>query len=135
MSAVEPGDGAAPSGTQRLDKWLWFVRVVKTRTLAAALVTGGKIRLNRERIEKPSQLVRPGDVLTITAHARVRVLKVVAPGSRRGSPAEAKALFEDLTPLEPPRAATEPAVAGREPGSGRPTKRERRQLDKLMGGD
>ncbi len=127
--------GSSIAGTQRLDKWLWFVRVVKSRTLAAALVTGGKIRLNRDRIEKPSHLVKPGDVLTITVNARVRVLKVAAPGTRRGSPIEARALYEDLTPPEPPRAERLTPMAEREPGSGRPTKRDRRLLDKWNAGD
>jgi ribosome-associated heat shock protein Hsp15 len=119
------------SATQRLDKWLWFVRVVKTRTLAAKLVANGGVRLNRQRMEKPSATVRPGDVLTIAVHDRVRILKVVAPGTRRGAPAEAQLLYEDLTPPRDPVAPSETSVAPREEGTGRPTKRERRQTDRL----
>lgn len=119
---------------QRLDKWLWFVRVIKTRTQAAGLVTDGKVRLNRVRVEKPSQIVRPGDVVTVSVRGHVRVLKMVAAGERRGPPAEARALFEDLTPPPPPRAegqATAAQSGMRAPGEGRPTKRDRRLLDRL----
>ncbi|MDX2156789.1 MAG: RNA-binding S4 domain-containing protein [Hyphomicrobiaceae bacterium] len=121
-------------GSQRLDKWLWFVRVVKTRTLAAGLVTEGRVRVNRERIAKPSHLVRAGDVVTVTVGPRVRILEVLAPGVRRGPPAEAQDLYRDLTPArEQPSATRESRPAGgtRDVGSGRPTKRDRRALDRL----
>jgi ribosome-associated heat shock protein Hsp15 len=143
----EPGrssPGAADS--QRLDKWLWFARVAKSRTLAAALVESGKIRVNRTRAAKPSQLVKVGDVITAGAHRDVRILRVKAPGARRGPPAEAQALYEELTPPSaPPRSsgrvaegADAAAVDGlrpgeRAPGAGRPTKRDRRLLDLLKG--
>ena len=118
----------------RLDKWLWHARVVKTRTLAARLVTSGKVRVNKERIVRPARTVRPGDILTIAVHRRIKVLKIVALGSRRGPASEAQALFEDLSP---PAARSKahgdltPTHAARQPGSGRPTKRERRQTDSL----
>ncbi len=130
MSTASDPEPAVASA-QRLDKWLWFVRVVKTRTLAAKLVADGGVRLNRQRIEKPSATVRPGDVLTIAVHDRVRILKVVAPGVRRGPPAEAQLLYEDLTPPPDPVVPKDPGVAPREEGAGRPTKRERRQTDRL----
>ncbi|MGE3917106.1 MAG: RNA-binding S4 domain-containing protein [Hyphomicrobiaceae bacterium] len=126
---------ASPSGAQRLDKWLWFTRAVKTRTLAARLVTDGRVRVNRERVVKPSQSLRAGDVVTLAAGGHVRVLEVVAPGTRRGPPTEAQSLYRDLTP---PRERTDQGgVTGsdssgaRDPGSGRPTKRDRRALDRL----
>jgi ribosome-associated heat shock protein Hsp15 len=124
---------SAPAGAQRLDKWLWFARVIKSRTQAAALVTDGKVRLNKSKVEKPSQAVKPGDVLTVAVHSRVRILEVVAAGSRRGPPAEAQGLFRDLTPPPPPRdaAAALPSHAAREPGTGRPTKRDRRHIQRL----
>ena len=124
-------DGRASGGTQRIDKWLWFARVVKTRTLAAKLVTEGGVRLNREMVEKSSATVRNGDVLTIAVHTRVRILKVVNPGERRGSAPEAALLFEDLTPPADPVIKPPPGPADREAGSGRPTKRERRLTDRL----
>jgi ribosome-associated heat shock protein Hsp15 len=82
---------------QRLDKWLWFARVVKTRTLACRLVTEGHVRVNAKRIETPAKPVEPGDVLTIALEHQIRVLKVVAPGVRRGGFPEARLLFEDLS--------------------------------------
>jgi ribosome-associated heat shock protein Hsp15 len=83
---------------QRLDKWLWFARVAKTRSLAARLVVEGHVRLNARRIETPAKAIGPGDVLTIALERNVRVLKVVAPGTRRGGFPEAALLFEDLNP-------------------------------------
>lgn len=132
----EPAPGpAAGGGTQRLDKWLWFARVVKTRTLATQLVLDGKVRVNRARADKPSQPVRPGDVITVTAHSRVRILKIIAAGERRGSASVAQTLYEDLTPPTAPGGAAgeggDPGAPQREPGSGRPTKRERRAIDRL----
>ncbi len=87
-----------PAGTlsQRVDKWLWHARVVKTRTLAAEIVEAGKVRRNRERMTKSSDHVKPGDVLTITLPSRVLVLRVTGQSERRGSPADAARLFEDI---------------------------------------
>ena len=131
----EPAPGPVGGAAQRLDKWLWFARVVKTRTLATALVLDGKVRVNRARIDKPSQTVRAGDVITVTAHSRVRILKVVGTGERRGSATVAQTLYEDLTPSasDPQHEGGDhdPAHSQREPGSGRPTKRERRAIEKL----
>jgi len=133
----EPGE-TQDAGSQRLDKWLWFARVIKTRTQAAGLVTDGKVRVNRQRIDKPSQALRPGDVVTVTVRGRVRVLKVLRPGIRRGPPAEAGTLFEDVAAkVAPPVAAlglVGSAAGIRAPGQGRPTKRERRDIDRLKGG-
>jgi ribosome-associated heat shock protein Hsp15 len=81
---------------QRVDKWLWFARVTKTRTRAARLVTDGHVRLNARRIETPATAVGPGDVLTIALERQVRVLEVVAAGKRRGACPEAAQLFKDL---------------------------------------
>ena len=128
---------AMPAGTisQRVDRWLWFVRAVKSRTLAAGLVEDGRVRINRAKAAKSSQTVKPGDVLTITVGPRLRILKVVALGQRRGPPAEAQTLYEDLSPPPPPREARPDTVLDetREAGSGRPTKRDRRQTDWLKG--
>lgn len=85
---------------QRVDKWLWFARVVKSRTAAADLVTAGKVRINRGKADKPSAPVKSGDVVTVAVHRTVRVLKVLHAGSRRGPPAEARLLFDEL-PVEP----------------------------------
>jgi ribosome-associated heat shock protein Hsp15 len=82
---------------QRLDKWLWFARVVRTRTLAARLVGDGHVRVNTLRIETPAKPVGPGDVLTIALERHVRVLRIVAIAPRRGGAEAAKLLFEELT--------------------------------------
>jgi ribosome-associated heat shock protein Hsp15 len=126
--------GTDPAATQRIDKWLWFARMTKSRTLAAELVVAGRIRVNREKAEKPSQTVRPGDVLTIALGARARVLKVVATGVRRGPASEAAMLYDDLTPPPPPADVKTALAASREPGAGRPTKRDRRAIDRFTGG-
>jgi len=91
---------------QRLDKWLWFARVAKTRTVAARLVADGHVRVNARRIDTPSKNVVPGDVLTIALEQKVRVLKVIGPGTRRGAFTEAKLLFEDLSQEPEPAASS-----------------------------
>lgn len=127
----DEGTPRAPDAPQRVDKWLWFARVVKTRTLAAGLVHDGKVRLNRVKIDKPSHTCRAGDVITVAAGSRVRVLKVLAPGTRRGPATEAQSLYEDVS-LPPAVAA--PGQAAPEPSS-RPTKKGRRQIARLRGGN
>jgi ribosome-associated heat shock protein Hsp15 len=81
---------------QRLDKWLWFARILKSRTSAAQLIEGGKVRVNRARVVKPSHTVQKGDVLTVALRGRVLVLRILACGTRRGPPAEAKLLYEHV---------------------------------------
>jgi ribosome-associated heat shock protein Hsp15 len=122
-------------GRQRIDKWLFFARVLKSRSLAAKLVEAGRVRIDGERSEKASDFVKPGDVLTINLDRSITILKVVAPGERRGPYEEARKLYEDLTP--PPVAPDIPSaqVPVREAGSGRPTKKERRAIDRLTDGD
>ena len=118
---------------QRIDKWLWHARVVRTRSAAAALSGAGLVRINGARIDTSSRPVRPGDVVTIALDRNVRVLKVIGYAVRRGSAETVRALYEDLTP--PPAPRTEPTGGEREEGSGRPTKRERREIDQLQGRD
>lgn len=84
-------------GKQRLDKWLWFARIVKTRSLATKLVLDGHVRLNSQRIDTPAKTVGPGDVLTIALESRIAVLRVAAIGARRGPFSEARLLFDDLS--------------------------------------
>jgi ribosome-associated heat shock protein Hsp15 len=86
------------SVSQRVDKWLWHARIVKTRSLAAEIVEAGKIRRNRERLAKASDIVRIGDVLTITLRSRVLVLRVTANADRRGSAVDAAHLYEAIQP-------------------------------------
>ena len=125
------------SGTQRLDKWLWFARFLKSRSLATTLAASGRLRLNGVIVAKAHQQVKAGDVLTFPLGPHIRVIKVLQPGSRRGPAPEAQGLYEDLSP-PPARTSRENLPPGGEPprreaGSGRPTKRERRALDQLMG--
>ncbi len=114
----------------RLDKWLWAARVFKTRGLAADACDGGKVDVNAQAA-KPAKALRPGDLIRVTLpQGRRRVLRVAVLDDRRGSAALARTLFEDLTPPEPPRPRWG-APPLRPPGAGRPTKRERRVLDRL----
>ncbi|MGD9913472.1 MAG: RNA-binding S4 domain-containing protein [Rhizobiaceae bacterium] len=83
---------------QRLDKWLFFARVIKSRTLAARLVEAGRVRINGNKVTQPAASVKPGDVLTMTVERRVLVYRVVGAGERRGPAPEARGLYEDITP-------------------------------------
>lgn len=124
---------------QRIDKWLWHARFFKTRTLAAKVVEGGHCRINRERVRKPGHAVKPGDVLTFAQGHDIRVIEVSALGERRGPAPEARQLYKDLDP--PPvrsadpekRELAESSVPQRDKGAGRPTKRDRRQMEKVQG--
>lgn len=91
--APAPDDGA------RLDKWLWQARFVKSRALAAQLIEKRRLRINQTLVTKTHYRVRPGDVLTFPQGARVRVVRVLAIGTRRGPPHEARTLYEDLADL------------------------------------
>ena len=81
---------------QRIDKWLWHARVVRTRPDAAGLATSGRVRINGRRIDAAGRPVRPGDVVTVALDGRVRVLKVAGFLDRRGSATAARRLYEDL---------------------------------------
>ncbi|MEM7237397.1 MAG: RNA-binding S4 domain-containing protein [Pseudomonadota bacterium] len=113
----------------RVDKWLWHARFFKTRSKATSIVAEKGVRINSERTVKPAQTVRPGDVLTFTAGSLVRVVRIEATAQRRGPASEAQGLYTDLDPPE----RREPAAdgPGRDAGSGRPSKRERREIDAL----
>ncbi len=127
----------------RIDKWLWHARFFKTRTLASKLCNGGKLRVNSDPVAKAHYRVRRGDVLTFPQGDRIRVIEVRDFGARRGPATEARTLYEDLAPPAPRPASAEagpgggPAGSGRsahrEAGAGRPTKAERRALDRLRG--
>jgi ribosome-associated heat shock protein Hsp15 len=113
VSATGSGGGI------RLDKWLWHARFFRSRSLAAAAIAAGTVRVNAQRVTRPGRTVAPGDVLTFVQGARVRVVRVAAPGVRRGPAAEAAALYHDLDPAAPatPAAAADPPqrVEGRAP--------------------
>ena len=121
--------------SRRLDKWLWYARFFKSRSLATKSCASGKLRLNEKVVRKAHYGLRVGDVLTFPRGPHIRVVRVVGLGTRRGPAPEAQALYDDL---DPPQARKKDGPrpvqqARREPGSGRPTKRERRETDRLKG--
>lgn len=107
----------------RIDKWLWHARFFKTRSLAARQVAEGRVRVNSVRISKPARAVAAGDVLTFPQANAIRVVKILALGSRRGPAPEARELYEDLAPPED-QPSQRPLVRS----GPRPTKKERRRL-------
>jgi len=123
--------------TQRLDKWLWYARFFKSRSLATKFCQSGKLRVDGTIIRKAHHSVHVGNVLTFPKGADIRVIKVLDSGTRRGPAAEAQELYNDLDPPEvSARDSREPLAAvastgSREPGAGRPTKADRRAFDRL----
>ncbi len=99
FASEKGGDPAMRS--QRLDRWLYFARISKSRTLAQKLCQAGHVRINRDKVRSGAKAVRPGDVLTLSLPSRVRVLKIAALGDRRGPAVEAQTLYEDMTPPSP----------------------------------
>jgi ribosome-associated heat shock protein Hsp15 len=121
----------------RLDKWLWHARLFKSRTIAATQIAGGGFRVNRALVHKSHHVVQPGDVVTFAKGPYTRVVEVVALGCRRGPAAEAQALYRDLNPPEQqpkPDAKNRMLTGQRDPGTGRPTKKQRRETERLQGG-
>jgi ribosome-associated heat shock protein Hsp15 len=124
-----PADPPVPK--ERLDKWLWHARFFKTRSLASKKVGEGKIRVNQQPVTKPAFTVSPDDVLTFSQGDRVRVVRVRAIATRRGPAPEAQALYEDLSPPPPPkRPAPAQGANPRYDKAGRPTKKDRRDMDR-----
>ncbi len=82
---------------QRIDRWLWNARVVRTRTAAAALVAAGNVRINGARVTAPGRDVKCGEVVTVALDARIRVLKVAGMAPRRGDASAASLLYEELS--------------------------------------
>ena len=120
----------------RLDKWLHCARFFKTRSIAASVVQAGRLRVDKTPVSKAHWLVRPGQVLTFVQGRHVRVIRVEAIPIRRGPASEAQTLYTDLAPPTRDDALPQdPATASRKPGSGRPTKKERRQIDAIRGDD
>lgn len=125
-----------PVAKLRIDKWLWYARVAKTRTLAAKLVTAGHVRINKEKVLAAKSAIKIGDVLTIARDDRIRILKIAALGERRGPASEAQLLYEDLTPAVSKEAKpVQPVVDKRDAGAGRPTKKDRRQIMRFKQGE
>ncbi|MDR6103686.1 ribosome-associated heat shock protein Hsp15 [Agrobacterium larrymoorei] len=129
------GDKEQPleAGRQRLDKWLFFARMAKSRSIAQSYIQSGNIKVNGAPVRQSSHMVKIGDRLDIAIERMDRILIVKAPGERRGPYEEAKLLYDDQTPpREPKDRMTLLEQAVRQPGSGRPTKKERRALDRFI---
>ncbi|HMB75136.1 MAG TPA: RNA-binding S4 domain-containing protein [Kiloniellaceae bacterium] len=124
-------DEAPQQASLRLDKWLWYARFFKTRSLASRVCESGKVRLAGTPVSKTHQKIKCGDVLTFRQGEHIRVVRVLALGTRRGPAGEAQALYEDLAPPDRENRLpknTPPPVAQRKAGEGRPTKRDRRAM-------
>jgi ribosome-associated heat shock protein Hsp15 len=115
---------------QRIDKWLFFARAVKSRSLGAKLASGGQVKINERTSDGADNALRVGDVLSIGLERHVLVWKVLALGERRGPAPEAQHLYEDLTPAKTDTDHIS-KDAQRDPGSGRPEKKERRAMERL----
>jgi ribosome-associated heat shock protein Hsp15 len=113
----------------RVDRWLWAVRIEKTRTAATDACRGGHVSVNRNPA-KPATLVRPGDRVTVTLPGRIRELEVVQIIEKRVAASVAAGCLIDHSPPPSPGPASGPVFA-RDPSTGRPTKRDRRRLDQL----
>ncbi|MEM7438993.1 MAG: RNA-binding S4 domain-containing protein [Pseudomonadota bacterium] len=116
-----------PRPSLRIDKWLWYARFFKTRGLAAKVAAGGHCRVNGEHVAKASFGVGPGDTITFPQGRQVRVVEILEIGSRRGPAPEAQSLYLDISPPPPPK----PTVVPGSDRSGRPTKSDRRAIEKL----
>ncbi|HKQ39377.1 MAG TPA: RNA-binding S4 domain-containing protein [Verrucomicrobiae bacterium] len=118
----------------RIDKWLWAVRIYKSRSLATAACSAGKVRIAGEAL-KPSRSVRVGDIITATTGELTRTVRVVAPLERRVGAKLVGDYMEDLTPpseYQKPREPNFRPLLLRPKGTGRPTKKERRKIDELL---
>lgn len=119
---------------RRIDQWLFFARLCKSRSLAGRIVEAGHIRINREKVTKPAALLHEGDVITAMINRQLKVVEVAALGTRRGPATEAAELYIDKTPQTPDKRKS-PAITAFTPtrakGMGRPTKKDRRRIDSL----
>ncbi|WP_435282411.1 RNA-binding S4 domain-containing protein [Streptomyces koelreuteriae] len=132
--AIASADAAGPQSgeTVRVDSWIWSVRLVKTRSMGATACRGGHVRVNGDRV-KPAHAVRVGDEVRLRHEGRERVVVVKRLIRKRvGAPVAAQC-YIDNSPPPPPRDAVAPAGI-RDRGAGRPTKRDRREMERLRGG-
>ena len=119
--------GTEPTATVRLDKWLLAARLFKTRPLAQEACDGGHVTVN-DRPAAPARPVKIGDMVVALTHGGRKILTITGLGERRGPAALARTLYDDLTPPTPP---SEEPIALRERGAGRPTKRDRRMIERI----
>ena len=122
---------ASDEGSVRVDSWIWSVRLTKTRSLAASACRAGHVRVNGERV-KPAHAVRPGDEVRLRHAGRDRIVVVSRIVRKRVGADVAAECFVDDSPPPPTREQTVP-IGLRDRGSGRPTKRDRREMERLRG--
>jgi ribosome-associated heat shock protein Hsp15 len=134
MAQDKPDSGVAQA-RQRLDKWLFFARIAKSRSLAQAWISAGHVHVNGAAVRQPAHLVKPGDRIEVSAERKDLVLAVLLPGERRGPFEEARHLYQDVTPERPKDRLTNFELATRDRGAGRPTKKDRRAIDRLRDED
>ena len=122
--------------TLRLDIYLYYIRIFKSRSIATKFVLTNRLRISGQVTQKPHKMISVGDVLTMTINDNIKILKVLDIPSRRGPYPESLNFYEDITPIEiiPKKKSSNIDIKFVE-RVGRPTKRERRQTDKLMGRD
>ncbi|MEU0598709.1 RNA-binding S4 domain-containing protein [Streptomyces sp. NPDC006393] len=130
-AAIAAAEAAGPASgeTVRIDSWIWAVRLVKTRSVGATACRGGHVRVNGERV-KPSHSVRVGDEVRVRQEGRERIVVVRRLIRKRVGAPVAVQCYVDNSPPPPPREAVAP-IAVRDRGAGRPTKRDRRELERL----
>jgi len=119
------------AGSGRVDSWIWSVRLAKSRSAASTACKGGHVRVNGARV-KPAHVVRPGDEVRVRQGDRDRIVVVTKVITRRVGAPEAAECYVDNSPPPPPREVAAPAGV-RDRGAGRPTKRDRRSIDRLLG--
>jgi ribosome-associated heat shock protein Hsp15 len=115
----------------RVDRWLWAVRVYRTRTMATDACRAGHVRIGRTAV-KPAHTVRAGDRVRVNQDGWERDLEVLKVIDKRVGPPVAATCVDDHSPPRPPSERVEPLFA-RDPAAGRPTKRDRRDLDRFRG--
>lgn len=123
---------AEAKNSRRLDQWLWYARIFKTRGAASKFCQAKKIRLDGDLISKAKTPVRIGMMLSFTLDEQIKILKIEALGVRRGPAVEAQSLYDDQSPPPPTKEEkihNSPML--RERGAGRPTKTERRAMERL----
>ena len=127
---ADGADATSHAGV-RLDRWLWAARMFKTRGQASKACAAGHVKVDG-RSCKASKIVHPGVTVDVLTPGGPRILEVLKLGDRRGPFSEARLLYEDHTPAPPPKETSMEVAHVRERGEGRPSKRDRRLLDRLM---
>ena len=128
--------GILEKKTIRLDIYLYYIRIFKSRSIATKFVLTNRLRISGQVTQKPHKMISVGDVLTMTINDNIKILKVLDIPSRRGPYPESLNFYEDITPIEiiPKKKSSNIDIKFVQ-RVGRPTKKERRQTDRLMGRD